>query len=108
MSCETSGAGNILTLSDTAGSSESQSDEFGAFNWSEVEPGAVTIGMTSAEGDPEAAVFCGSSTVVDGETIEVFPERVQVTVGSIAIEVEAESDVYCDWFTMSGTRKSVV
>jgi hypothetical protein len=99
MSCETSGAGSPLTLTDNAGANEQQSNDTGAVNWIEVAPGTVTITSTASTDTGEPAVYCSSSTVLDGETVDVFPERIQLTSGAITLDVAAASEVYCDWFT---------
>jgi hypothetical protein len=40
--------------------------------------------------------------MVDGETINVFPEQIVVIGGAITITLLTESDVYCDWFNEPG------
>jgi hypothetical protein len=97
IACDASSANAALTLTDNLVSGE-QTPEFGLASWTELEPGDISIGLAAPAGAAEPVVYCSSSSMVEGENIDIFPEQVLASGGAITITLLAESDVYCDWF----------
>jgi hypothetical protein len=103
--CDASSADATLILTDSQ-ESTGKIPTSGLVSWTGLDAGSIAIGLETA-GITDPVVYCSSSTLVDGETVDVFPEQVAASGGTIELTLEADSEVYCDWFNSPAGNTSI-
>jgi len=66
--------------------------------WKDLPPGDLELAGAQPGDGGIPALFCSSSSVVDGQQVDTFATGVMVTDGVAVVTIPASGTVVCDWF----------